>query len=383
VTRTRTRASLNSEGTYTKLFFGTTTTSLGHVNDVSRCEDDVGINSDHPLNIVHQRWNIVPLEGTDNSQLPYRSDSFANYPPEFYQLAVLSHLDTGFSPLDPVTKVLARTNPSRPIFNLPAFIGEMKDLPALFKGLGHNLLDKGANAYLSYQFGWRPLINDIGTALDFSKQVDARIGELKRMFSDKGLKRRIKLGEATVSQDELDVVVQSDGALVRCKHTARTQKRMWGTVRWKPADGAYPPSTDLGSYTVAKALLGAGVSGFTQAAWQLMPWSWMVDWFGNVDEYLQASDNTIPATHSDVNIMTNIVSTHKFTVKDKPSWLTGGDASGTLETKSRFQGSSPSLAAKVPLLSGSQISILGALAVQRLPPHVKREAIAIGRRAFR
>lgn len=370
MSRLRSRTSLASDGTLT--VEGLTSEFYhGVVLDKSVCNDSLGRDTEHALKIDHQRWLVTPLNGLLD-QMPYRYYQYSGYPPGYYQGVTLEHLDMGPGMLDPVTHTLAKTNPSRPVYNLPAFIGELKDLPGLFKSLGNTMLKQGANAFLSYQFGWKPLINDVKAALDFSSSLDARVNEWNRLYSGQGLKRRIKLGTITREEKQSAKVVESLKAVVICDHNIRTQRRSWATIRWKQGMGAKPPSTEADYQRLAQAALGAGVNGFLQAAWQLMPWSWMADWFGNIDEFIAAHDGTIPTEHGAVNVMTNTVSTHTFKPSYAPDWITGGGATASLETKERYQGSTPSISARIPLLSGTQLSILGSLAIQRIPNHVLR-----------
>jgi len=102
--------------------------------------------------------------------------------------------------------------------------------------------------------------------------------------------------------------------------------------------------------------------------WQLMPWSWLIDWFSNTGEFLDAHRNSVPAEPSLVNVMTTIRSVDKLVRIPGPldnPLISGGNATYTTTTKARGQ-SGAVLTADIPHLSGRQLSILGALGLQRL-----------------
>jgi len=100
----------------------------------------------------------------------------------------------------------------------------------------------------------------------------------------------------------------------------------------------------------------------------------MIDWFGNIGDYLQATDNTIGASSGVVNVMTTTITNTEFTVlqDQTDSWILGGDGSCTLKTITRAQGSGPTITATLPNLSARQLSILGALGIQRVPRSLLR-----------
>lgn len=370
--RIRNRSSIASSGMSTFYLFGTPILNEEIiVRNTEWCSDVVGNPGDNPLDIHKQEWTIKPLSG----EIVFGSGTYRSLqcPPEYCRGASLGHLSLP-SQSGLGTTALARTNPSRPAFNLPTFIGELRDLPHMFKVAGDTMLRKGANAFLSYQFGWKPLINDISKALDFSSAVRTRSDEWHRLYSDGGLKRRINLGVDIEQKKENDVVLHSSNGFVVASHTVITVRKTWATVRWRPDAGSLPPTTKSSSEKHARALLGLGVGGLIEGAWQLMPWSWMVDWFGNVGTFLQASNNTIGASPGLVNIMTTTTTNHQFSVKRDLSdgWIKGGDCSATVTSKARSQSSGPTFTASIPNLSGRQLSILGALGIQRVPRHLLR-----------
>lgn len=346
------------------------------------CEDYYGNpNVDHPLTVTHRlHGDLPPLNGRwTNPTNPvvyteyenFLGSGHANIPSHISSLDLPS---VGAS----ATTLRARTNPSREEVSVPNFVYELKDLPGLYRDIMKAKANigkirslgraeyLGSGYYLSYQFGWKPLISDIIKLLSFQDSVDKRIVELNRLYSEKGLKRRLRLHhEVLHSQDSLFVDTAGGIQLTAIRNRITTRNR-WGTIRWLPT--SVPKDLrrqDLGR--VARRLIfGVHQNGYTaKQIWNAIPWTWLIDWFGNVDEYLGAHSNVIPAAPSGpCNIMTHTVTAETWTRTDSFTMISGCEGTRTLETKERVQ-SSGTLSVRLPFMSSRQLSILGALALQR------------------
>lgn len=341
----------------------------------SHCEDVIdGTHNDHPLLIEHiDRSGINPLTGQLVNIV--HNKKYEGWVPLYWQNLSGGHSTISTS-IDPGSSLMAKTNPSRPGLNVPVFIGELKDIPELFKIAGRTLLKKGANAFLSYQYGWKPLISDLGKALRFQDHFSNRESELRRLYDKGGLRRRITLSSGMVKEDLGVVYVESNlGTLIGCHVIRETSWQEWGTIRWLPT--SLPPTTDEGYRKLARgAYLGMvqtprlrdGFVPIVSNVWQIMPWSWLVDWFSSAGDFLEAHRNTIPAESVSPNRMLHVTSRYIATRQDidpDAGNFTGGDGVLLYETKHRSQPTA-SLAAALPFLSGRQMSILGALGIQRL-----------------
>jgi hypothetical protein len=292
---------------------------------------------------------------------------------------IFGHLPVDLSPWG-ATELMKRSNPSRPEVMLPVSIAELRELPSLVLHAGRQLNPFGqpkkylsafkkvknnlAEANLVWQFGWAPLLGDVNKLLTFTDIVDKRVAELKKLQASTGLRRRVKLGQG-VSTGKIDNrIIQSVNTTYYVDVEKETSWLQWGTIRWK-SDELFGASDAKIKALARKAVLGLGTDphSILSNAWELIPWSWLVDYFGNVGDYLQAHSNTVPATPTDICVMT----TKSTTIRLKPrphSWLSGGDATASYITKERdLRGAA--LAASLPLLSARQMSILGSLAVVR------------------
>lgn len=251
--------------------------------------------------------------------------------------------------------VLAKTNPSRPSVDLPVALLELKDFPQLFKTAGKPFLKKVAGANLSYQFGIKPLASDLAKLIMFSDILDKRVIELNRL-AERGLYRRIDIGEFEGQQTHNAVVVQSLFAFRERDVTRVTKSTVSGFVKWFPASNNFPKSDASIKSLARKAALGLTVDFST--AWNLIPWSWLVDWCTSAGDFLMANRNIVPSTHGPVQVMRHTKTEHTFPAI--------GDISAcycTTESKYRMPTTPSPFTAHLPILSGKQMSILGSIGV--------------------
>lgn len=279
-------------------------------------------------------------------------------------------------------QLLAGTNPTRANVLLPVFVFELRELPMMLKDAGSLLLgtmskrvrdsrkpkNLAASQYLAYNFGWAPLISDVKKLFSFKEQVTKRAREFDRLGSAGGLKRRYKLGtDENSGSYDVNCYYSTGLQTMPCSYT--TTQKSWGTVRWRPAGGAWndkvrrptPPE-------IRRIILGLNGANVTANIWEAVPWSWLIDWFVNVDDMIGANQGRGLVTPGNVNIMTHKVTrghhasqTISFAPNGEVTW---SDGHYLLERKARTQ-SNATLTANVPLLSGHQLSILGSLALLR------------------
>lgn len=336
-----------------------------------QCDDVIGnSDGDNALSIVHKLYNLEKLNGIDFVSATNNRE-YSDFYPEGLLNRSLQHVPILGIPSasSDATTVLARTNPGRAEVSLPVFVGEMRDLPHMIKSAGDFLLKRrknwfrsSAGQYLSWQFGWKPLMNDLRNIVTFQANVDKRVQELERLYSKGGLKRRLKLGNWGGFQQSNVTVTSVLGTTIQSRESRFTQMERWGTVRWRPTQ--LPPSIsrrDL-QRQAFKAVFGVSIQAVD--VWNLMPWSWLVDWFTNTGDFLEAHANRVPASPGPVNIMTKGETAYVWTRTTAPNWVQWQQSSADYITKDRYVGGG-TLSATLPFLSGRQMSILGALAVTR------------------
>nr|QDH90962.1 MAG: hypothetical protein H4Rhizo45396_000003 [Leviviridae sp.] len=208
-------------------------------------------------------------------------------------------------------------------------------------------------------------MDDVFKLFHFNEQVDRRIQEVERLKTQKGLRKTVTVGSGSLASDVL-WTQQSNGIFL-------STRARGNTVRTKRVHCRWTPTGDLSKmYTPAamRRLIQRCVLGLTvdfSTVWQIVPWTWLIDWATNVGDYLKASRNMIPAS-----LTTCVVMTHTRT-----EWSAPG-LSGTKNTKpyslepiqiirdgKTRTTVSPSVTAQFPFLSGNQLGILASLAVTR------------------
>jgi hypothetical protein len=193
------------------------------------------------------------------------------------------------------TQAIAAVIPTNPVSGLAQFIGELREgLPSLvgadfFKHRASVARNAGSE-YLNVQFGWLPLISDLKKFTHAVKDSDALLKQYERN-SGKRIKRSIRFPEIKST-----TVVSGNGGSTPSapgyvnayngtgkKNTTTTSK----TERWFSGCFTYylPPykANDLNlkrNEQLANYLYGTRPT--PEVLWELAPWSWAADWFGNI-----------------------------------------------------------------------------------------------------
>lgn len=373
MTRVRDDEKYYTEGTAQRMLAGTLLSFTNEAAPVlvtkDKCTDVVGNREgDNPLVIEHFSNLISKLNGeqysSPNYWKSYREWQIPGYPTRSHVSVSLPSVGAS------ATKLLAQTNPGRAVVSLPVFIAEMRDLPHAVKSIkdiGDQLLRKKvpqtrdvAGQLLSWEFGWRPLLSDLRKITQFGDYVAKRSKEIERLYSKGGLKRRLTLFDGSARSESQFPAESRLGDLVYVREERHTFVRRWGTVRWRPT--SLPPKGPHGYERQAiQAVFGLSIQA--EDVWNIIPWTWLVDWTTNVGEYLSAHNNRVPALPSTPNIMTQKTTNIRWQ-RLGSSWIKGGDGVASYETKERAL-SNGTVEAYLPFLSSRQLSILGSLAITR------------------
>ena len=335
----------------------------------SKCDDVVdGTRKPHGLTITHDECYCEPLNGTVIAS----ATSWRKYHDKRPGWASSLGASGATLPSRPsnnaiATQVMERSNPSRAEVDMGVAIAELREAPQLIHRAGQNLLEHGANYFLTYQFGWSPLVNDALDCLDVVQAYNRRLSELQSLYRKGGLRRRIDLptqvGQQTTTNTTLESV-QGDliqGTLVRNAH-----RRIWGVARWRPTlDGLPTDSGDM-ERLMRRTLYGLHVDAST--VWNLVPWSWLIDWFGTFGDYLEANRNTVGAVvNGPISVMWNEVKFDQYLRGNSHPSVSGGGGFKRTETKNRSLVPFILPEARFPLLGATRLSILSSLAVLRIP----------------
>jgi hypothetical protein len=377
VQRVRTRTGSNQTGTF-KTVGGIpcALTSWNHswYRFAETCTDNVLDGDGHPFDMTKVEWTGATCEAKGVNCTGQIVPRLINHVPQSFRTMTATpthHLGIFGRPTNGelAAELLAKTNPSRPVVDLPVAIGELHELPGLLRGHGNGLLRGFARGHILAEFAVRPLISDLSSLLDFQDAFASRMRELNAL-KEGTLRRKRMLFRGAGHSTQTGIVVNSgtsNGGSITCSVDSHTTETVWGFVRWKPAIG-FPQTDDALRRAARRAVLGLTVDFST--AWNLIPWSWLVDWASSTGDYLMANRNLIPCTATGTCIMSHrkTVKVYKKTGGDYPLGLTPTSPIGpwtvVCETKSRSP-ATPTLDAHLPILNRRQVSILRAIAINK------------------
>lgn len=275
--------------------------------------------------------------------------------------------------------ILANTNPNVPDVSLPTFLGELKDFPSLLRqfkelpqrirGHGRDLLKEVAQGHLSWRWAIKPMMGDIRKMLDFQKAVNDRVQWLKHLRDGNGLKRRCSLAsDENTGAWSGSSPIHTNGFTVQARSRVLHSMRMWGTVQYKVAPGTVLPETDSEiNYLAWRLTYGITSHEALATAWELLPWSWAVDWFIGVGNTIAALNNTVPLTWGRFCLMRTIKALREFEITTKPAFISvSGVARGERIRKERYV-IAPILpfSLSLPLVDSGKWSVLASLAALR------------------
>lgn len=228
---------------------------------------------------------------------------------------------------------------------------------------GLNVAQEAASATLAYQFGWKPLLDDLNKLTGFGEAVNKTINNINKAGSAGGLKRRMKLGSDSDTSEGTTTVHSTWGIVISPKYIDTKSYERWATIRWNLTD-----ASQIGKradWTSAmRVTLGLNKGNIPIQVWKAMPWSWMIDWFAGVSDVLQANHNSVFYTPSMLNIMQHSISERRFMA----SSFNFPGLTKKVEWKERWIDSAPSASVqlRVPYLDSFKLSILSSLAIQKM-----------------
>jgi hypothetical protein len=323
--------------------------------------------------------------------------------------ATSAHYATGYK----------RARPGNPVAGLGQFLVELRSLPTIplkgvFKGgkVPYNFLSskftvpiqhlpgtlKGrlgqfrnlGSEYLNVQFGWLPFVKDLQQMYNLWQTIDKRLAQIVRE-NGKYIRRKATVRDEVTSDQSSEsynlAYINVRGAppnyfgpeaRTLYQVTSKTTEHIWfsGSFRY------YIP--DVGSSLWDKRARAAlfGVLPTPELLWNVLPWSWLADWFGNIGDVISnVGPNAVDNLTTRYSfIMRRVVSSTEWrasvyhdgldrTPFFRNEWPGGGatyTTRSTVDVKTRVGGGNPfGLNVELASLSGYQLSILAALGISR------------------
>lgn len=373
--RERLRQKIHTGYQTDNLLGGASSSSYGSLYELAR--DETGKGDNAPFSVDRYERSGGLLNG---GSLTGTRFSYQDYPVTYMgDTWTTSHLPFADRPTNGVlaTKLIAETNPSRAETVSLEYAAELSDygnkaeseFDRRLRGLRKFISDerfkhlkKAAKLNLLYQFGIVPLISDIELLLEFQKAVDRRVKEIDRLRT-RGLRRTKDLWGGSEFSYIPSATIHSNALTVHAAITKITKLNIRGHIRWYVQDNFFVSDQQVRA-EAKRVILGYNLTPTT--LYELMPWSWLIDYFTNLGTMVKAGDNQFPMRHDTVRIME-----HLETTTTSSAHSVGGGGAVTVtpihckhETKTRSL-ATPTIGARIEFLKSSQWSILGSLAVLR------------------
>lgn len=292
--------------------------------------------------------------------------------------------------------------PDKPIFSLGVEVGELKDILKMKDDLS-NLRSKGRRTkdkrswysyagqwYLGIQFGYLPIYR---TIVGFIRSLNEVEKHYKQAIRDAGkpIRRKRELKHHAIDDtvttstflpsgygyDDVNptFVTQcyASGSRTYTK-SVRTESRMWASARFRyilPSS----PNKRVSEFITKSRILGFRLT--PDLLYQLMPWSWFIDYFTDLGEVVKSwSSGFADNLYAEYFFL---MRSHKITVKESCTFLVRTNYSGTSTTrvtvskeiiyssKQRIKASPFGFGITDVDLNLHQQAILGALGLSKLP----------------
>lgn len=270
---------------------------------------------------------------------------------------------------------IKRSIPTIPDVSIAQTLGELKEgLPSLIglKTLRDRTPRGMAGEYLNYQFGIRPLLSDIQGYYETAKNASRIQEQLKRDSGRLIRRRRTLLNDvSTTSKVTSNVYPYPANAYSFNRGTLTVTTKVHRVVWFS---GAFKYEIDRKVFSLLDKLADFNrLYGFVPTpatAWELMPWSWLVDWVLPVGDSIS---NISYLGRDGLWMPWGYVMGHTIT-EETSTWIGRGfsgryistSVRSTFEVKQRLKAHPLGFGIKSEELTPSQLAILAALGISRL-----------------
>lgn len=270
-----------------------------------------------------------------------------------------------------------RFRPVKPAADQGQFLAELRDFPRMLKARLKSFKDLGSG-YLNYKFGWSPFLRDLQKVYELQCKLEKKIAFIRKN-NGKWLKRGGTVrDEITTVQSEgnnmihpvINTLFYPGYRITKARVVQTTSDRIWFDAKMK----YYIPDLDVDSARdkwssrLKRKLYGLEIS--PSLLWELLPWTWLSDWFINVGDIMSNISNT---QYDHLVAKYAFIMRHRYIRwdyhQDQP--MNGGsaltlNASCLVEAKERGAASPFGFGVGWPDFTTNQLAILSALAIVRV-----------------
>lgn len=284
-------------------------------------------------------------------------------------------------------KAWRKYRPGKPVANVGQFIGELTRLPTLplkqivqARGTLNRFRAMGSE-YLNIQFGWKPFVKDLQDMYKLVTTLDATLAQLRRdngqPIRRRGGVRKTVLLPTTIVQSTgsylypiLNSGYYQNSSQGKRIVTETYEERSWFSARFR----YFVKNIDSVEWEDRAILALFGLNPTPSLLWEVMPWSWLVDWGANVGDVLSnLSSNAVDNLVADYAFLMTQRTFTRSVQESTVLWNSYAQRYETISARADFvstvkmrERASPFGFGLVPGdLTGRQASILGALGISR------------------
>lgn len=322
-------------------------------------------------------------KGVIRAQGPYRTDTYDGI---LYANVAAPGFPSDLNLESYGAEAYAAMKPTKPEMNGLTSLVELRDFVPMLR---QRFLEKGwqnfnsGSLYLAYQFGWKPLLDDVAKVYITQQKLEKRIKQLlrdngkpvRRSWRAHGLDPTYTTTSFVDEYGHIDPLggfvsyFYSSGQSGVIKQTI--EQEIWASARfryWLPAG----PGDVLWKQRLIAALYGGYMS--PGQVYRAIPWTWLIDWFGKLSVCLDNMDAGVAdriAAEYFYMMGRNSVTNHKTVVGG--CWNEQLEAipvhvstQSTVDIKQRLRGDPFGINTDHISLSVPQLAILGALGLSRI-----------------
>jgi hypothetical protein len=288
--------------------------------------------------------------------------------------------------------------------NLGQSLAELREIPGMLRNTardfkaywsflgggnsGTRMNPKGlADSFLNAQFGWAPFIRDIRDVLDVVNNYHSYISDLSAR-NGKWEHREAVLEEKTTDSVLLtgsgykvtpggflvDQFCQLDGSWTsRFTYSKRETVKVWCSgdyTFYRPSFDMSQSDYDSGMNQVRRLMTLLGTDISPSLLWKITPWTWLIDWFTNIGNMIEAADAAALDGVISKNVYLMMSWTRDLILQQEINMFSrplAFEFTRRVTSKQRGHAETPFNFGLLPGdLSAKQLTILGALGISKL-----------------
>jgi len=288
---------------------------------------------------------------------------------------------------------IKRTTPNSPHANLAVGLAELQRegfphlIGAELTRAKAKLARSSGSEYLNAVFGWAPLLNDLRQAASSVRKHSKLLADFERN-SGKSVRRRVEFESTTTINTRTGpgqvIPAQQNNAAFRSAFVGGTpsgilteevitHSRVWFSGAYTYFSGLSEKDLSQIKVLEEKANLLFGTRVTPEVVWNLAPWSWLADWYGNVGTNIanatQLSSDGLVLRYG--YLMSETTTDHTCTLAH-PGLIDGLGARSFVTNyrtvrKVRTRATPYGFGSNPATFTGRQWAILGALGLTRAP----------------